>query len=266
MPEPDPSILSTLHTIVAQLSAASYTPYSHHPVASAVLLSDGTWVPGVRVENASFSLVIPSLLNAVTTAFASGRRDIVGAVQSEPFSEADLAYIKGGFGGEMKRVAAEVVMQAKGPLPLRVEDRLDPFLPDPPPKTPEQGIALARAVASLAYTPESAFPVGCVLVLEDGRMIPGVNVEHPDWPRILCAERNALGTACSYACLLPQTLYLTCPLDDHGSPCGACRQILTELSPTLALWMDRGPRPPEKTTPALLLPGFFEGGSLRRRA
>ena len=54
--------------------------------------------------------------------------------------------------------------------------------------------------------PASRFPVGGVLAVA-GRLVPAVNVEpHADparaeWTHVLCAERNALGTACSYGLL-----------------------------------------------------------------
>ncbi len=88
-------------------------------------------------------------------------------------------------------------------------------------------------------------------------------MEHEDWTRILCAERNALGTAISYGLTGLHTMYLTCLCDPQGTPCGACRQLLTEQAPALVLWMDRGDAPPASATPEALLPGFFSGRTLR---
>ena len=45
-------------------AARAYVPYSGRGAAAVMLLADGLWVPGVRVESASFSLVIPALVNA----------------------------------------------------------------------------------------------------------------------------------------------------------------------------------------------------------
>jgi cytidine deaminase len=87
-------------------------------------------------------------------------------------------------------------------------------------------------------------------------------VEHPDWARILCAERNALGTVQSYALSEPEHLFLTCDEDPEGTPCGACRQLLVELAPDTTLWMDRHSEPPEQSTISALLPGSFRGHAL----
>ena len=161
--------------------------------------------------------------------------------------------VRGGFGTTLgKNFSATVEDQHRLDAPL--------------PETPKAGIALAREVASRAHTPESAFPVGCVLLTHEGRLLPGVNVEHNDWSRILCAERNALGTAVSWGQTQAQAAYLACLKDPTGSPCGACRQLLAELAPDATVWMDRGEASPEATTPARLLPGAFHGQGLIRSA
>ena len=245
-------------------AAQAYVPYSGRAVAAVLLLADGTWIPGVRVESASFSLVIPALVNAFTTAIAAGRTDVVAVALSHPFLAEDAAYVQAAPTGPFRQTADDAFVAADAEaLPL-FETRLDPFLDSPLPETPEAGIALAREIARRAHIPESAFPVGCVLTTADGRLLPGVNVEHSDWARILCAERNALGTAISWGQPSVQTVYLTCLKDPTGSPCGACRQLLAELASDATVWMDRGDAPPEATSPARLLPGAFHGQSLVR--
>ena len=130
---------------------------------------------------------------------------------------------------------------------------------------PAERVAQARRLAERAYTPASEFPVGALLDVGGGRLVPGVNVEHPDWNRILCAERNALGTAYAYGVAdAISALYLSCPLDPSGTPCGACRQWLVELTPEIPLWMDRSDAPPDKRTPEALLPGSFSGRAIPR--
>jgi homotetrameric cytidine deaminase len=150
-------------------------------------------------------------------------------------------------------------MEGQG-LP-RPSELLSPFL-DVDVDDEGRGVAHAHTVAGDAYVPASQFQVGAILELDDGRYVPGVNVEHVDWTRILCAERNALGTAYSYG--LPDTnkLYLSCPTDPEGTPCGACRQMLAELAPNLTLWMDRHDAPPEQASLSTLLPGSFRGRAL----
>ena len=257
----------TLDMLCRQARAAAtraYVPYSGQGAASVLLLADGTWVPGVRVESASFSLVIPALVNAFTTAVATGRRDVVAVALSRSFLAEDAAYMQAAPTGPFRQTADDVFVAADVESLPALTTRLDPFLDAPPPETPEAGIVLAQEVARRAHTPESAFPVGCVLTTHDGRLLPGVNVEHSNWSRILCAERNALGTAVSWGQTQVQTAYLTCLKDPTGSPCGACRQLLAELAPDATVWMDRGKASPEATSPARLLPGAFHGQALVR--
>jgi homotetrameric cytidine deaminase len=231
-----------------------------------LLLSDGTWVPGVRVESASFSLVIPALLNAVTTALAAGRSDIVAAVLSRPLRADERAYAAHLSFAGLAPADDDALLDGSVEALPQVGALLNPFLDVPIPEEPADGIALARSIADRAFVPASAYPVGCVLVTATGQLIPGVNVEHTDWSRTLCAERNALGTAMTWNQTALHTLYLTCKNDPTGSPCGACRQLLAELATDITLWMDRGETTPDKSSPARLLPGAFNGKKLARSA
>ncbi len=244
----------------------AYVPYSGRREAALLLLADGTWTPGVRVESASFSLVIPPLVNAFTTAVAAGRTDVVAVALNRPFLPEEVAYARSTPAGSFREAAEDVFVATGAETLPALGNRLVPFLAAPAPEDPAAGIALARQVARRAYVPESDFPVGCVLVVEGGRLLPGVNVEHADWSRVLCAERNALGTALTWGLSGLETLYLTCLKDLSGSPCGACRQLLAELAPAAAVWMDRGEAPPEVASPKRLLPGAFYGQALARPA
>jgi homotetrameric cytidine deaminase len=144
-----------------------------------------------------------------------------------------------------------------------IGDALDPFVARAG-SVVESSIAAARTAAQGAWVPESDFPVGCVLVAADGRALPGVNVEHPDWTSILCAERNAIGTAVTFGVDALHALYLTCLRDPFATPCGACRQVLIELAPDLVIWMDRGKKDPERSTSRDLLPNAFTGTHISR--
>lgn len=258
MPHP----LDTLRRHAHDAAGLAHVPYSNQPAGAAVLLSDGQWVPGVRVESASFSLVLPALVNAFSTAVAADRRDIVAVALDHDAWPWEQAVLTSTPAGAFHAAASDAyVADTRQALPQPTY-RLMPFLEAPAPDTPAGGIALARQVAERAYVPASAFPVGCVLVTEEARLIPGVNVEHEDWARTLCAERNALGTAISYGAGATRALYLTCQRDPACTPCGACRQLLAELAPEARLFMDRGSQTPVRTRPTDLLPGFFTGDAL----
>jgi cytidine deaminase len=236
----------------------AHVPFSGRPAAAVALLSDGRWVPGVRVENASFPLTLEASVNAVTAAVAAGRRDIV-ALLPDPREPSRSGYMAGVAGGRWTRSEDGILVrddaselpEALGALDLVVH--VNPGGPMP----------AARLLADRAVVTESDFPVSCVLDLGDGRGIPGVNVEHEDWTGILCAERNALGTWVTLGRPPVSGLHLTCLKDSGGTPCGACRQWLVELVPDLPVHMDRGAGGVEVVSPRALLPGAFTGRSLR---
>ena len=244
----------------------AHAPFSQKPVAALILLEDGAWVPGVRVESASYPLILPALLNAYTTMRALERTDPAGIFMSRPFTP------------EESVLARQIL--ARAPEELSVDDTsmvrerpdtfaaapLSPFLSGPIPRTPEEGIAQSRTLFDRAYTPESDFQVACLLETDDGMLIPGVNVEHQDWSHILCAERNAVGTVISYGLTTRCTLYLSCARQAGCTPCGACRQLLAELTPLASLWIDQGPNtPPKSYQPHDLLPEMFAGDVLLQR-
>lgn len=242
-------------------------------MAAAVLLSDGTWIPGVRMESASFSLTLPALVNAVTTAVALGRYDdVVACVLSRALRPAEVAYLETLPRGPFEPVAddAWVTPRVDGSGPDVTRGPADATLTaaDPPLDgrsrvSRTEGIALARSTAGRAYVPASNFPVGAALETSSGALVPGVNVEHTDWTRILCGERNALGTALSYGHRPAGRLFLSCPRDRAATPCGACRQLLVELLPEGTLCMDRHSEPAEEMPVGELLPNSFQGRALR---
>lgn len=247
--------LQALQAHAAQAAAQAYVPYSRQSKAVVLLLSDGQWIPGVRVETASFPLVIPALLNAYTTAVALGRTDVRAiAGDVEPV-------LRDAFWPRARRLSDTTAVIGFAPMPA-LKGRLSPFL-ETTVATEAEGLALARTVAERAHVPASDFPVGCVLETADGQLIPGCNVEHTQWLFGLCAERNVLGTAVSYGLQDLHRLYLTCLKDPGATPCGACRQVLVELGPEVHLWMDRGNHTPEDTYPPALLPGYFDGAALK---
>ncbi|MFB6278121.1 MAG: cytidine deaminase [Salinibacter sp.] len=263
MPPPPP--LAPLRERAKGLRSRAHVPFSEAPTAAVLLLDDGRWIPGVRVESASYSLTLPAVLNAYTTAVAAGVADAVAAfVLSRPFRREEALYVEELPQGPYEAVADDAWLQGgwagDGALPP-MGDPLAPTLARSL-DDPAAGIDVARRVARQAYVPSSDYAVGAVLDLGDGRLVPGANVEHPDWARILCAERNALGTVQSYDLPAPPHLFLACAEDAGGTPCGACRQLLAELAPDTTLWMDRHAEPPERTTVSALLPGSFRGQAL----
>jgi cytidine deaminase len=88
----------------------------------------------------------------------------------------------------------------------------------------------ASAVRERAYAPYSRFPVGAVLLAEDGRAFEGVNVENGSFGLTICAERSACVRAVSEGVRRFGAIAVSTHDSAHtGSPCGACRQFLSEF-------------------------------------
>jgi cytidine deaminase len=92
----------------------------------------------------------------------------------------------------------------------------------------------ARKVTRFAYAPYSFFRVGAVAQLSNGKTVSGTNQENASYPIGICAERVLLSAASS---LYPEVPIETMAISYHNekgssshpaSPCGICRQSLTE--------------------------------------
>jgi cytidine deaminase len=83
----------------------------------------------------------------------------------------------------------------------------------------------AAAAASGAYAPYSNFLVGAAVLLRDGRVVTGVNVENASYPLGMCAERCALARAIAEGARPGDIEALAVT----ASPCGGCRQWAIEF-------------------------------------
>lgn len=92
----------------------------------------------------------------------------------------------------------------------------------------------AHEAVSSSYAPYSEFHVGAAVLLEDGTIVLGSNQENAAYPSGLCAERVALfAAAAQYPKLAMVAIAITVhakkiKVDEPLSPCGACRQVMTE--------------------------------------
>ena len=90
----------------------------------------------------------------------------------------------------------------------------------------------ARSAAAQSYSPYSGFKVGAALLLSDGHMVNGANVENVSFGLTICAERSALVRAVSeYGPKIRIAAVAVANLNQAPSPpCGACRQMLAEFA------------------------------------
>ncbi len=89
---------------------------------------------------------------------------------------------------------------------------------------------IARNAAEASYSPYSHFRVGAALLCSNGEIITGTNVENRSFGLTICAERGALVSAVTRGIQSFEALAVSCPDADYPvSPCGACRQVISEF-------------------------------------
>lgn len=125
--------------------------------------------------------------------------------------------------------------------------------------------ALERAAAEVrdrAYAPYSDYRVGAALLGEDGVIYRGANVENASYGLCLCAERSAVAAAVAAGTKRFRALAVCTAGERPGSPCGMCRQVLSEFAPSFpvrCISVDGGRL---ETSVRELLPNAFDGGYL----
>ena len=83
----------------------------------------------------------------------------------------------------------------------------------------------------LSYSPYSNFKVGAAILLKDGNIILGANIENASYGLTMCAERNTVFKTIlsGYKVEDMVAMALCADADEVPYPCGACRQVLSEL-------------------------------------
>lgn len=91
----------------------------------------------------------------------------------------------------------------------------------------------AWQVREKAYAPYSQFRVGAAILLENGAIFTGCNVENASYGGTVCAERVAIHSAVAAGSLQPGGLLKVVVATDTAravSPCGICRQSIEEFA------------------------------------
>jgi cytidine deaminase len=85
----------------------------------------------------------------------------------------------------------------------------------------------------LSYSPYSKFKVGAAVLLKDGNILQGANIENAAYGLTMCGERNAVFHAycCGYKKDDIVAVAISSCCNPPASPCGSCRQVLSELIP-----------------------------------
>jgi cytidine deaminase len=131
-------------------------------------------------------------------------------------------------------------------------------------ETKEKLIEKAISARQWAYAPYSNYQVGAALVTSSGRIYDGVNVENAAYPTSMCAERVAVFKAVSEG--EHQFEAIAVATKNGGTPCGACRQVISEFGLEIrVIIVDQDGKVTLDTTVGDLLPGAFRPDDLKKK-
>ena len=80
-----------------------------------------------------------------------------------------------------------------------------------------------------SYSPYSHFAVGAAVRTADGKIYGGCNVENASYGLCLCGERNAIFSAVAAGERELEAICVVADTTGPVSPCGACRQVMSEF-------------------------------------
>ena len=116
-----------------------------------------------------------------------------------------------------------------------------------------------------AYVPYSKFKVGAALLLKNGEIITGCNIENASYGLCNCGERTALFRAYALGYRKDDIVAMSVAGATDGpiSPCGACRQVMAELlNPKTPVYLTNVKGDVMETSVKELLPYSFSGSDL----
>jgi cytidine deaminase len=121
-----------------------------------------------------------------------------------------------------------------------------------------QLLCTAKKAMKNAHAPYSKFRVGAAILLSNGKIFGGCNVENASYGMTNCAERTAIFSA--VAQLGPKIeIRAISVINDQGvpcSPCGACRQVIYEFGPDATIFFQGKDGPRQAHITELLPEGF----------
>lgn len=87
-----------------------------------------------------------------------------------------------------------------------------------------------KKIHNNSYSPYSKYKVSCIVIDNNDLRYNGVNIENKAFPVTICAERSAIFSAISSGAKKIKELFLlTDSKSDKGTPCGSCRQVMSEF-------------------------------------
>lgn len=117
----------------------------------------------------------------------------------------------------------------------------------------------ATKMLDTAYVPYSHFPVGAAALTKDGEIFAGCNIENSSYPVTNCGERTALFKAISEGYTEFDSFLVTGHTEEPISPCGACRQVMSEwFDEKTTIYLTNQSGDEVEVTMETLLPGAFK--------
>lgn len=96
-------------------------------------------------------------------------------------------------------------------------------------------IGEAQAAMEEAHATYSNFTVGAALLMEDGSIVRGANIENASFGATICAERSAIASALSQGKRGIKAVAVTNATETRITPCGICRQVIYEYGPDIPI-------------------------------
>ncbi|MDZ7808258.1 MAG: cytidine deaminase [Gracilimonas sp.] len=225
----------------------SYVPYSHNSRICVVESSSGKYYTGVRIENISYPLTIPAVQAACTICLSEG--ETPSRLFINEYSYEQLNFWKNEF--ELEVIIGQNIPVNKAEKLLKSgSGQMDVSLK-------------LKQLLSKAVIPNSDFPVSAILFSENG-FFEGVNVEVSEWTNGLCAERVVLAKAISEGYTNFERLEIHTKKGQVSSPCGSCRQVISEFMPTKKIILHHADATISEHYMNDLLPFNFTSDSLKK--
>ncbi len=117
----------------------------------------------------------------------------------------------------------------------------------------------AREASRNSHSPYSGFPVGAAVLLRDGSVHSGCNVENASYGATVCAERVAVfrAVASRGGGIVIDAVAIYTPTQEPVPPCGICRQVIGEFGPGAVVWSSCDSDRVLRTDMEALLPHAF---------
>lgn len=107
-----------------------------------------------------------------------------------------------------------------------------------------------------AHVPYSNFHVGAAVLMEDGKVYTGCNIEIASYSPTLCAERTAIFKAISEGSKKIKTIAVVGDANPTY-PCGVCRQVIREFGKDAKIIIANSENDYKEYTTEELLPHSF---------